>query len=88
MTCLVGAEDAGVRGTVQNLSARGVALVVRRWFQAGEVVPLRLFNEEMTVCLRANLQVVRRCTLPDGEYFIAGELDRTLEPAELMPFLI
>ena len=87
MTCVVGAEE-GVLGSVQNLSARGLAMIVRKWFQAGEVVPVVLFNEAMTVCLRTNLRVVRRCTLPDGEYFIAGELDRVLAPAELLPFLV
>jgi hypothetical protein len=80
--------EGGVRAVVHDLSARGLAVVVGKWFEAGEVVPVRLFNEQMTVCLAASLRVTRRCTLPEGEYLIAGELDRQLEPAELLPFLL
>jgi hypothetical protein len=88
VTCLLGTEADAVSAVVQNLSARGLAVVVGKWFEASEVVPVKLFNQELTVCLAAQLRVTRRCTLPGGEYFIAGELDRELEPAELQPFLL
>jgi hypothetical protein len=74
--------------TVHNLSARGVALIVRHWVASDAEVSVQLFNEAATFCLKANVRVIRRCTLPNGDYFIAGELDRTLEPAELRPFLV
>lgn len=87
MTCLLGADGPGLSAVVQNLSARGLALLAAKWIEVGEVVAVRLFNEEMTVCLVVNLRVTRRGTLPNGECFIAGELDRVLEPAELLPFM-
>jgi hypothetical protein len=89
-SCLLraGADGPALAATVQNLSAHGVALVVRHWVDKGAVLSVQLFNEAATFCLKANVRVTRRCTLPNGDYFIAGELDRLLEPAELRPFLI
>jgi hypothetical protein len=89
-TCLVESDSYPTpsRAVVQNLSGRGLALIVRDWYEPGEVLSVRLFNESVTFCLRAKLRLTRRCTLPEGDYFIAGELDRVLEPAELLPFLV
>jgi hypothetical protein len=89
MTCLLAPEGEGppLRGEIQNLSARGVAVVARKWFGAGEVVTVRLFNETVTFSIEAKLRVTRAFTLAGGEYAIAGELDRVLGPAELLPFL-
>jgi hypothetical protein len=88
ISCLIHAGGPPLSATVQDLSARGVALIVAQWFESGAVVTVRLFNEAATFSLDAKLRVTRRCTLPNGDYFIAGELDRTLEPAELRPFLL
>jgi hypothetical protein len=82
------ADSPPVRAAVQNLSARGLALVVALWIEVGVVVPVRLFNEGATYSLDARLRVTRACSGPRGVYLIAGELDRVLEPEELLPFLV
>ncbi len=90
LTCLIWRtpDDTPGRAVVQDVSARGLALIVRDWFEQGEVISVRLFNESLTFCLDVKLRVIRRCTLPDGDYFVGGELDRELEPAELLPFVV
>jgi hypothetical protein len=90
MTCLLHPDADGppLRASIQNLSAHGVAFITGRWFPVDTVVPVRLFNQEATVCIQATFRVTRARTMAGGEYFIAGELDRVLEPAELLPFLL
>lgn len=89
-TCLVwtNVDPTPVAALVQDLSSRGLSLIVRDWYEMAEVVCVQLFNGSMTFCLRAHLRVTRRCTLPEGDYFVAGELDSILAPSDLLPFLV
>jgi len=89
MTCLLGPEGAEVRAAVQKPVGprrRGHRRKVVRDGRAGAGPPVQRAGDGLSC--RRKLRVIRRCTLPGGEYLIAGELDRVLEPAELLPFLL
>lgn len=88
-TCLL-RDEAGLemRASLFDLSAQGVALVSDKWFASGTQLTVWLFNQEVTVCVEAKLRVKRSSSMTGGGYFVAGELDRVLEPAELLPFLL
>jgi len=75
-------------GHVQNLSPRGMAVIVAREFKPGTRLAFRMINYGSTFCLHATLCVLRSERLPSSDWFLAGEFERLLQPDELLPFLL
>jgi hypothetical protein len=75
-------------GIVHNLSMRGLAVIIGKGLDPGTVVSIWLVNDSATFCLETKFRVARCYALAGGDFFVGGQLDRTLSPGEIGPFLV
>jgi len=74
-------------GWLQNLSVKGVGLLLRKPCPVGTIVPLLLINAAHTCGLRLELQVVRCQRLASGDHIVGGQFTQGRDFEELLPFL-
>ncbi len=79
-------EEIGC-GLVWNLSASGVSMLLNVMLEPGDDVAATLINAAgARVDLR--LTVVHLSPLRTGDFVLGGQFDRTLDEAELFPFVL
>src|SRR5262245_19001355 len=90
LTCQVrmpGREES-MPGTVQNLSAGGLALLVDQPVPPGTRIQVLMTNPAHTSRLSLTVTILRSEPELSGNWFLGGEFDRTLMPNELKPFVL
>lgn len=73
---------------VQNLTGRGMAVLVDRPLQPDEQMEVMLISPQATSCLRAPLKVTRHFQTETGDWYVHGVFERNLTPQELGPFVV
>ncbi len=88
--CLLQEPGSPERTTaiVQNLSLRGVGVMVEREYAPDTVLHALLVNAAHTFSASVDLKVVRCSRGPNNQFFLAGPFDRPLTHAEVIPFII
>jgi hypothetical protein len=76
-----------VPAVVQDLAARGLLLRLAQSVPPGTALVVRLVNGAGVYSLAVRLYVTRSEAQADGSHLVAGELERTLSPRELGPFV-
>jgi hypothetical protein len=88
LTAQIELASESMDAPVQNLSARGVALLSRCAFAAGTILKVQLVNGSATFSLLVATRVVHCNPVATGEYYLGCEFDHPLAPAEMGPFLV
>src|SRR4051812_31498477 len=90
LTCQVQlpGKDGPVPATVENLSAGGMALLVDQPVPPGTRLHVQLTNPAHTFWLSMTVTILRSQPGQTGSWFLAGEVDRTLMPDGLKPFVL
>lgn len=88
--CLLQAPSEADRVTavVQNLSVKGVGVLVDREYTPGTVLNVLLVNASHTFAVEVDLQVIRCFRVAANQYFLAGPFGRPLTHDEAVPFII
>ncbi|HTU20995.1 MAG TPA: PilZ domain-containing protein [Gemmataceae bacterium] len=88
--CLIqpAGESDWMTAVVDNLSHKGVALLVEREYAPGTVLPVLLVNASHTFSLAVEMKVVRSSRVGHDKYLIAGPFARVLLHDEVVPFIL
>lgn len=81
-------QEESADGVVQDLSLKGVALLVEREFPLGTVLHVQLVNVSHTFSLALEMKVVRCSRNAANQFLVAGPFDRPLAHEEMVPFLL
>ena len=73
---------------VQNLSRKGIGVLVDREHLPGTVLTALLVNASHTFAVKRKLKVVRCFRMVSGDYFVGGRFRTALSPDELLPFML
>jgi hypothetical protein len=84
----VSEQDDPTTALVQNLSLKGVGVLVERDYEPEITLQVLLVNAWHTAALKAEMKVVRCFRVADHQYFLAGPFTRLLTHDELVPFII
>jgi hypothetical protein len=80
-------EAEPISGWLQNLSVKGVGLLLPKSCRVGITVPLLLINDGQTCGLRREVQVVRCQDLGTGDHLVGGQFTHGRDFEDLLPFL-
>ena len=88
--CLLQSRGENERTTavVDNLSHKGVAVLVDRDYALGTILPVLLVNASHTFSLAVEMTVVRSSRVGSNQYSIAGPFARELLHEEVVPFMV
>ncbi len=82
-------EDATpLTGLVQNLSVKGIGLLLDGEPPPGTVLRLLLVNGSHTFAVAVEMKVVRSCHIAGSQWFLAGPFVQPLRYEELVPFMM
>jgi hypothetical protein len=81
-------EEARIVGAVQNLSVRGVGILVDRPVPLGTQPHALLINASHTFAVAVDLKIVRLFRVTGGQYFLGAPFYRELSHEEFVPFVM
>ncbi len=81
-------ENEQSTAIVQNLSRKGIGVLVDREHQPGDVLTALLVNSSHTFAVKRELKVVRCFRVNGEQFFLAGPFENLLDHAEMVPFII
>jgi hypothetical protein len=88
--CLLKAsgDDQPTTTVVQNLSLKGLGVLVDREHSPGTVLNALLVNAPHTFAVKRELKVVRCFRVNGQQFFLAGPFEKLLTHEEMVPFII
>jgi hypothetical protein len=88
--CLLRAsgEDQPATTVVQNLSLKGIGVLVDREHAPGTLLHALLVNASHTFAVKRELKVVRCFRVNGQQFFLAGPFEKLLSHEEMVPFII
>jgi len=73
---------------VQNLSRKGIGVLVDREHPPGTILTALLVNASHTFAVKRKLKVVRCFRVNGEQFFLAGPFESLLDHEEMVPFII
>jgi hypothetical protein len=88
--CLLQAPGQSAQSTtvVQNLSRKGIGVLVDQEHPPGTVLTALLVNSSHTFAVKRELKVVRCFRVNGEQFFLAGPFGQLLAHEEMVPFII